>query len=225
MMDIAREARAALAREWLLQEDGPVHIKLCGMSREEDVAAVNDALPDMVGFVCDFPKSHRNVSSARMGQLAGLVDERVYTVGVSVDLSFGRVGHNARRFVDMVQLHGNEDNDYIAGLRTRMVGGIIQAFRIRSRADVRRALASAADMVLLDAGAGTGRSFDWSLVEGFAERRPFILAGGLTPDNVGDAIDYLHPWGVDMSSGIETNDLKDPDKIRATVAAVRRTDG
>jgi len=225
MSEVEREARSVLAREFLLHEGGPCRIKLCGMSRERDIAAVNACLPDMVGFVCDFPTSRRSVPSGEMGRLAGQVSERVYTVGVSVDLPFGRVAYNANRHVDIVQLHGHEDATYISGLRTRMAGGIIQAFRIRSRTDVERALASPADMVLLDAGQGSGTTFDWSLVEGFGDRRPFILAGGLTPSNVAEAIAALHPWGVDMSSGVETDGSKDPNKMAAAVAAVRRTHG
>lgn len=225
MTDIIREARRAQAREWLHVEGGPCRIKLCGMSRSEDMVAVNGCQPDMVGFICDFPKSHRSVSAAEMGRLASLANERTYTVGVTVDLPFGRVGHNANRHVDIVQLHGNEDDTYVAGLRTRMAGGIIQAFRIRKRSDVERALASTADMVLLDAGRGSGETFDWSLVDGFGERRPFILAGGLGPDNVAEAVRTLRPWGVDMSSGIETDGVKDPRKMAAAVAAVRREDG
>ncbi len=212
------EARREAARSWLCSE-GPCRVKLCGMSREEDIDAVNEAMPDMVGFVTGFPKSHRNVEPARLASLAPCVDERVYRVAVSVNAEVGRVAHNARRHVDIVQLHGDEDEDYLAFLRMRSKAGIIQAFRIRSRADVERALRSSADMVLLDAGQGSGERFDWELVEGV--ERPFILAGGLTPENVGEAIRSLHPWGVDLSSGLESNRLKDPQKMAAAVAAVR----
>ena len=220
-----RKARQAAARSWLLQEGGPCRIKLCGMCRTEDVAAANDLLPDMVGFITDVPKSHRNLSSGDMGRLAADVDERIHTVSVTVDLPFGRVGFNAERYVDFVQLHGHEDDTYVMGLRTRTDAGIIQAFRIRSAEDVERALHSPADMVLLDAGQGSGQTFDWSLVDGFGRRRPFILAGGLGPNNVAQAVRELHPWGVDMSSGIETNRRKDPAKMRDAVAAVRACGG
>ena len=76
-------------------------------------------------------------------------------------------------------------------------------------------------MVLLDAGRGSGETFDWRLIDGFSSRRPFILAGGLSPDNVAEAIRVLRPWGVDLSSGIETDLIKDPIKMAAAVAAVR----
>lgn len=215
------EVRREAARAWLSSEGRPCRVKLCGMFCEEDIDAVNDCQPEMVGFVTSFPKSHRNVEPPTLKRLASLVDERIYRVGVSVDLPFSRVAHNANHHVDIVQLHGHEDNLYISGVRSRTHAGIIQAFKIRSADDVERALASTADMVLLDAGQGSGRRFDWELVDGFAERRPFILAGGLTPDNVAEAIRCLHPWGVDLSSGIETDQKKDPRKMAAAVAAVR----
>ncbi|MDD5940597.1 MAG: phosphoribosylanthranilate isomerase [Lachnospiraceae bacterium] len=99
---------------------------------------------------------------------------------------------------------------------------IIKAFKINTAEDVRKAEASAADLILLDHGAGgTGESFDWSLLGGC--RRPFILAGGLSPDNVAAAIQMTHPWGVDVSSSLETDGHKDPEKVRKFVKQVRGT--
>ena len=215
------EARREAARAWLLQEGGPCRVKLCGMFRDQDIEAVNACLPDMMGFITSFPKSHRNVEPPELKRLAAQVDERIYRVAVSVNLPFARVAHNANNHVDLVQLHGDEDDLYIQGVRMRTRVGIIQAFRIRSKEDVERALVSVADMVLLDAGTGSGTQFDWSLIDDFGARRPFMLAGGLSPDNVAEAISALHPWGVDLSSGIETNKVKDPAKMAATIAAVR----
>lgn len=213
------EARREAAQSWLLREDGPCRVKLCGMFRDEDIAAVNECLPEMMGFITSFPKSSRNVEPKELDRLAEMVDERIYRVGVSVNLPFSRVAHNANHHVDIVQLHGDEDETYIKGVRMRSYAGIIQAFRVRDKADVERAKRSSADMVLLDAGQGSGRQFDWSLIEDLG--RPFILAGGLTPENVAEAVSSLHPWGVDMSSGIETDGFKDPQKMAAAVAAVR----
>ena len=99
---------------------------------------------------------------------------------------------------------------------------ILQAFRIRAPEDVRAAQDSPADLVLLDAGAGDGRMFDWSLLKDF--RRPYFLAGGLTPENAAAAVRALHPYGLDVSSGIETDGFKDPEKMTAFVRAVRAED-
>ena len=221
-----RRRRQEAAREMLSSEGGHTRVKLCGMFRDEDIAAVNEAAPDMVGFIGRFPKSHRNVSPmTELGRLSDQVNAGTYSVLVQVDVSWQRVAHSMYRAgcADIVQLHGGEDEEYIRCLRLRMrdCAPIIQAFRIREHADVERALASSADMVLLDAGQGSGERFNWELVADVAERRPFMLAGGLTPENVAEAIRTLHPWGVDLSSGIETNRVKDPQKMAAAVAAVR----
>ena len=214
-------ARRIAARAWLAQEGGSCRVKLCGMFRDEDIVALNACRPHMAGFVCDFARSHRSVGAAELERLARRVDPGIWRVGVCVDLGLDQVEHNVVRGVDIVQLHGCEDDSYLADLRRRVDVGIVQAFRMRDATDVERALASAADMVLLDAGQGSGQTFDWSLVERVAARRPFILAGGLSPANVARAIEATHPWGVDMSSGIETNRHKDPHKMVAAVAAVR----
>ena len=129
---------------------------------------------------------------------------------------------------DMVQLHGHEDALYIAELRSRLAAagsdaGIIQAFRVHDKDDIAQANASAADFVLLDAGAGCGKAFDWSLAR--LCTRPFFLAGGLGPDNLARAVAQVRPWGVDMSSGIETNGMKDPSKMRAAVRRAHAMEG
>lgn len=214
-----REATGARAHELLATSGDALRVKLCGMSRDEDIVAVNDAGPDLCGFVINFPRSPRSVSPESLGQLVGELDETILAVGVFVDQPTAFVAQVAHDLVDAVQLHGSERNSYIARLRTLTDAPIIQAFRVRTNADVMRANASFADLVLLDNGWGTGRPFDWSLIGGV--RCPFMLAGGLTADNVAGAIRSLSPWGVDMSSGIEMDGRKDPQKIKAATQAAR----
>lgn len=214
-----REATGARAHELLATSGDALRVKLCGMSRDEDIAAVNDAEPDLCGFVINFPRSPRSVSPESLGRLVGELDETILAVGVFVDQPTAFVAQVAHDLVDVVQLHGSERNSYIARLRTLTDAPIIQAFRVRTNADVMRANASFADLVLLDNGWGTGRPFDWSLIGGV--RCPFMLAGGLTADNVAGAIRSLSPWGVDMSSGIETDGRKDSQKIKAATQAAR----
>jgi phosphoribosylanthranilate isomerase len=191
------------------------------MWREVDIEGVNAARPDYVGFVIDFPKSKRSLTRERVAQLSSQVDDRIVRVGVFVDEPQEFV---AELFdagtIDVAQLHGHEDEEYIARLRAISDVRIWQAFQVRDAAATERARASSADMVVVDAGQGTGRVFDWSLVQGLD--RDFILAGGLGPDNVAAAIEQVRPWGVDMSSGIETDGVKDPEKMRAAVAAARK---
>ena len=230
MMSCAMEAleRRAAARAFLgrAPEAGETRVKLCGMSREEDVDAVASARPDFVGFIVGFPKSRRSVAPERLGELvsrlaASEAGEGVWRVGVFVDELPEEVARIVEeRGLDLVQLHGHEDAAYLEELRRALPGlGIVQAFRVRTEADVERACGSGADMVLLDNGQGTGERFDWSLAS--LATRPFMLAGGLSPDNVADAVEQVRPWGVDMSSGVETDGRKDPEKIKAAVAAVR----
>lgn len=204
----------------------PLRVKLCGLSRPQDVAAANAALPDLCGFIVGFPKSHRNVDPAALPALSAQVSERIVRCGVFVDAPVGTVAALAGKgAIDAVQLHGSEDEAYIAELRHLLPArtGIIQAFRVRTAADVQRACESSADMLLLDSGQGSGETFDWSLVAHVP--RPFILAGGLTPENVARAIDQVHPFGVDVSSGTETAKRKDPAKMTAFVRNARGASG
>ncbi|MGI6032964.1 MAG: phosphoribosylanthranilate isomerase [Coriobacteriales bacterium] len=213
-------ARQRLAREFLLDASYRTRVKFCGLKTQGDVAAANHVKPDLCGFITDYPASRRSLSCSEVRTLAARVDAGIFTVSVTVNAPVADVGAAAEDgMVDLIQLHGDEGNDYIDGLRALTKAGIIQAFRIDSPADVDRARASAADMVLLDAGRGEGRTFNWNLISGFD--RPFILAGGLSPENVGVAIEELHPWGIDVSTGIETDGSKDEAKMAAIMSAVR----
>ena len=123
--------------------------------------------------------------------------------------------------ITVAQLHGHEDEAYLAALRALAPGKELwKAYKVRSEADLAAAAASTADQILLDNGYGTGQAFDWSLAGGV--RRPFLLAGGLTPENIPDAVARLHPMGLDISSGVETGRQKDRAKILAAVAAARK---
>lgn len=123
--------------------------------------------------------------------------------------------------LSVAQLHGHEDGDYIRALRAAAPGHPVwKAFKVRGPGDLETAGASPADLVILDNGYGTGETFDWSLAGGV--KRPYLLAGGLTPENIPDAIRLLHPWGLDISSGVETDRKKDLTKIHAAVAAARK---
>ncbi len=194
-------------------------IKLCGLRRPEDVAAANALRPNYVGFVFA-PKSRRFVSPEEAARLRALLAPGIEAVGVFVDEAPERAAAllNAG-VIDLAQLHGSEDEAYVARLRSLTDKKLIRAFRIRERADLSAAERSSADFVLLDAGAGDGFTFDWSLSAGFP--RPYFLAGGLTPANVLPALRLLGPFGVDVSSGIETDGRKDPEKMRAFVSAVK----
>lgn len=199
-------------------------IKICGLSRPEDVAFVNEAKPDYAGFVIQVPKSIRNVSVQTLYRLRKQLREEIPAVGVFVDAPLDLVVNLCRdKILSYVQLHGQENGEYIKRLKEQTEVPVIQAFSISSREDVQKAAASQADYPLLDHGrGGTGESFDWSLISHM--ERPYFLAGGLTSKNVGETIETLHPFAVDMSSSVETDGKKDYEKIMAAVAAVRSAD-
>lgn len=198
-------------------------IKLCGLSRPCDIETVNALHPDYIGFVF-FPKSKRNVFPDQALELKKLLDPSIQAVGVFVNEPPENIADYLRRgIIDVAQLHGKEDEAYIQKLRALTDKPLIQAFRIDTIEDVQRAEKSSADFILLDSGAGgTGTVFDWNLLSDI--RRPFFLAGGLGIENVADAIRKLAPYGVDISSGIETDGFKDPEKMQKFVENVRSTE-
>ena len=195
-------------------------IKLCGLSRPEDIRTANELMPEYIGFVFA-AKSRRCISPALALLLKQQLSPGIRTVGVFVRESPEEIARLLRSgIIDIAQLHGGEDSAYIEKLRSLTEAPLIQAFRIDTAADVLRAQDSPADLILLDSGpGGTGQTFDWSLLSGI--RRPWFLAGGLTPENAAEAVQALRPTAVDISSGIETNGVKDPAKMRAFVRAVR----
>ncbi len=193
-------------------------VKVCGIRRREDVECLNRAKPDMAGFVFYGP-SRRCVSLAQAAELRQGLDASVRAVGVFVDEDPRVVAEAAGSgAIDIVQLHGCEDEEYIRGLRKMTDAPIIKAFVLKGRSDADAAESCSADMVLLDAGMGSGRTFDWSLASKM--ERDYILSGGLTPENVALAIEELSPYGVDVSSGVETDGSKDGGKIDRFMSAV-----
>ena len=198
-------------------------IKLCGLSRIRDIETANALAPDYVGFVFA-ENSRRYVTPEQASALKSRLAPGIAAVGVFVDEKPETVARLMNRgVIDMAQLHGSETEDYVRLLRTLTDKPLLQAFRIHSAPDCRRAAASSADYVLLDSGAGTGRAFDWKLVREVG--RPYFLAGGLDAENVGRAVLRLHPYAVDVSSGIETDGSKDRGKMEEFVRIVREADG
>ena len=195
-------------------------IKLCGLSRPCDILTANELKPEYIGFVFA-PKSKRYIDPQKAAQLKELLSSDIRAVGVFVDEAPDTVAALLNSgVIDIAQLHGSEDEAYIQRLRQRTDKPIIKAFQIKSRHDLAEAKACTADHILLDSGAGTGNVFDWSILQDV--KRPYFLAGGLSPDNVGDAVRLLHPYAVDVSSGIETDGRKDEEKAAAFIAAVRK---
>lgn len=197
-------------------------IKLCGLRRQEDIQAANELLPEYIGFVFA-PKSRRYVSPEQAAALRKLLRPGITAVGVFVNETPETVAELLNQgIIDMAQLHGSEDEAYIQRLRSLTQKPLIRAFRVKTKQDIVEAKASTADYVLLDSGAGTGTVFDWTLLQ--SVRRPYFLAGGLDPNNASEAVGRFRPYAVDVSSGIETNGVKDPIKMAEFVSAVRKED-
>lgn len=194
-------------------------IKLCGLKRERDIDYANALMPDYIGFVFA-KKSSRYVTPDKAEALRKSLDDGIVSVGVFVNEDIEAIEQIASRgIIGAVQLHGSEDNEYMKRLRRKVRCPIIQAFRIEGREDIEKANGSDADHIMLDSGGGTGESFDHTLINGL--KREFFLAGGLDCDNVREAISIYGPYAVDASSSLETDGVKDKNKMAAFVNAVR----
>ena len=195
-------------------------IKLCGLSRPCDIGAANELKPDYIGFVFA-PKSKRYVTPEKAMELKQMLLPEIQSVGVFVNEKPETVVKLLQDgTIDIAQLHGAEDEEYIIQLRQLTDKPIIKAFRIETASDIEKALQSTADYLLLDSGAGTGTVFDWKQIQNI--KRPYFLAGGLDADNAAEAVNTLRPYALDVSSGIETSGLKDKSKMAAFVSAVRK---
>ena len=194
-------------------------VKICGLSRGCDIEYVNRLTPDYIGYVF-WQRSRRYVTREQAGALTRRLDEAITPVGVFVDEEPELVSRLANEgTIKVIQLHGHEDEAYLKELRNMTDAPIIKAFKIRGDEDIEKANTFPSDYILLDNGYGTGQTFDWSFVRGI--KRPFFLAGGVNADNVAEAIDKLHPYAVDISSGVETDGYKDFDKMRHFINKVR----
>ena len=194
-------------------------IKFCGLMSAQDAEYANALLPDLAGMILT-AGFRRSVTAETAREIRKALDRRIPAVGVFVNAQIREITAFAERgVIQLVQLHGDEDAAYIRDLRMVCTLPVIRAYRIETAADVQQAAHSDADIVLLDSGTGTGREFDHTLLRGFP--RPFFLAGGLTPENAAAIIAAYHPYGVDVSSGIETDGRKDFEKMRAFAGSAR----
>lgn len=201
-----------------------IRIKICGLTREEDITAVNRCLPEYIGFV--FAESRRRVSPAQARLLKAKLDKRIKAVGVFVNEGIDSIAALCDAgTIDLVQLHGDEGENFLRELKQRVDCPVIKAVRVKNPEQVLAAQRLPCDLLLLDTYSeaqygGGGLTFDHSLVPEI--NKSFFLAGGLDLNNIEQAIKDSHPWGVDISSGVESDGIKDEDKIRAIIARVRK---
>jgi phosphoribosylanthranilate isomerase len=199
-------------------------VKICGLKREQDILAVNAVLPDFIGFV--FAKSPRRVDFDTAKALKAMLDKRIKAVGVFVNEEAAAVATLSNSgVINAVQLHGDEDEEYIKRLKALTEKPVIKAVRVRGVKDIARAQTYPCDYLLFDAYSkdargGTGERFDREALGSLEVIKPYFLAGGVGLENIKDAL-KLKPYCIDISSGAETGGLKDFEKIKRLVEMVR----
>ncbi|MCY3030376.1 MULTISPECIES: phosphoribosylanthranilate isomerase [Aerococcus] len=196
-------------------------LKICGLKRPVDISYCNPLAIDYVGFIVDYPKSQRSVSLSTLEDLSQRVNPNIQKVGVFVNEKLDLIADLLKQgIIDIAQLHGQESPADIVYLQNTTAKPIWKAFAIQDTKDLDRAKASPADQILLDyKEAGSGKSFNWKLLKDFD--RPFILAGGLNANNIKSAIDQVKPAALDLSTGVESQGHKDPNKIKEIVRMVK----
>ena len=202
------------------QKSQSPRIKICGLSREEDIEIVNRVLPDYIGFV--FAPSRRRVDTPTAAALKTKLDPRIKAVGVFVNENVETITEIYRKnIINMVQLHGDENDEYIDRLKHLCGCSIIKAIGV---GDALPVLPSEPDYLLFDTLAkgrgGTGKNFDWSVLKNY-HGQPYFLAGGLNSGNVSSAISSLSPFCIDVSSGVEIDGIKNEKKVDDFVRLVR----
>jgi phosphoribosylanthranilate isomerase len=199
-------------------------VKICGLSRAEDIYYVNEVKPDYIGFV--FAPSRRQVSVEQAAKLRKLLVPGIEAVGVFVNAPVEEIlALLDAGVIDIAQLHGMETEVDIRRIKEESEKPVIKAVRVRESGDVETWQETSADYLLYDSGNGSGETFDWTLLKENI-RKPFFLAGGLHAGNITEACCELEilgitPYGVDVSSGVETAGKKDMEKIKAFMQAAK----
>ena len=193
-------------------------IKICGLTRTEDIEMVNEFLPDYIGFV--FAKSRRQVSAEQAKELKNKLRPAIKAVGVFVNEKPENIAEIANQgIIDLIQIHGDEDAAYCAQLRKLTQAPIIKVVRVEREDDFAGIEEFDCDYYLFDTLSskeygGTGKAFDHSILYNKEIKKPFFVAGGLNQDNVAAVIEVIKPFGVDTSGGVETDGIKDVNKIK-----------
>lgn len=197
-------------------------IKTCGLFREEDINYANELKPDYIGFV--FAESKRKVGVEKAYNLRNKLDKEIKSVGVFVNDNLDFILNLIReKIIDIIQLHGNEDNDFLDNLKTKTNAKIIKFIPVENADSILNSLNIFSDFILLDnLKGGVGKTFNWNyLKEAFELNKKFIevfnkkyfLAGGLNKENINEALKF-NPYCVDLSGGLETDGIKDFEKMK-----------
>lgn len=206
-------------------------VKICGLRREEDICCVNAYLPDYIGFVF-YPKSKRYVTGEQAQKLKEKLDPCIRSVGVFVNADPDEViALLQKNIIDIAQLHGQESEEELRKIREQTGKPVIRALKVTEETNLQEAYQTDADYILLDNGMGSGKPFPWDVIlkqlaqEELQEkicRKPFFLAGGISPENMERAAEAFRPYALDLSSSVETDGVKDPEKIRKLMETIRK---
>lgn len=200
-------------------------IKMCGLRRPEDIIYANECIPDYIGFI--FAKSKRKVSAQKAQELGMQLDTSIKKVGVFVNEPAENLISIAwQSGIDMIQLHGDENKEYIEEVKRQTGKEVWKAVRVRTTEDIQKAMELPADKLLLDSFSedsygGTGKVMDFDVLKQAVIQKPYFIAGGLTIENLPGILADTEPYGIDISSGIETGGVKDRDKMKRVIQCVR----
>jgi len=210
-------------RQMSKRQMSKIQIKICGLRREEDIKYVNECLPEYIGFV--FAESKRKVDKKQAKVLKEMLSSKIQAVGVFVNAALEEIEELcSENVIDIVQLHGEEDIVYIESLRERISNPIIKAIRVRSQEQILEEEKMPCEMLLLDTYTkgeygGSGKDFDLQMIPEL--EKPYFLAGGLQVETIKEKLAQVNPYAVDISSGVETDGIKDFQKIKEFVKKIR----
>lgn len=200
-------------------------IKMCGLRRPDDIIYANEYLPDYIGFV--FAESRRKVSGEEAKNLGAQLDPFIKKVGVFVNEPVrSLITISKQAGLDIIQLHGDEGEEYIKEVKHETGKELWKAVRVRMVKDIQEAQRLPADKLLLDSFSeesygGTGKVMDFAVLDQADFRKPYFIAGGLTVENLPEILKKAEPYGIDISSGIETEGVKDREKMLKVIQCVR----
>ena len=200
-------------------------IKMCGLRRPDDIIYANECLPDYIGFV--FAESRRKVSGREAKKLGEQLDPSIKKVGVFVNEPLrSLISISEEAGLDIIQLHGDEGEEYIKEVKHETGKELWKAVRVRMVKDIQEAQRLPADKLLLDSFSegsygGTGKVMDFAVLDQADIRKPYFIAGGLTVENLPEILKKAEPYGIDISSGIETEGVKDREKMLKVIQCVR----
>ena len=200
-------------------------IKMCGLRRPDDIIYANECLPDYIGFV--FAESRRKVSGREAKKLGEQLDPSIKKVGVFVNEPLrSLISISEEAGLDIIQLHGDEGEEYIKEVKHETGKELWKAVRVRMVKDIQEAQRLPADKLLLDSFSeesygGTGKVMDFAVLDQADIRKPYFIAGGLTVENLPEILKKAEPYGIDISSGIETEGVKYREKMLKVIQCVR----